>query len=836
MSDPSQRGARPPDALHYYLGTRSVPLYPHPQVFVVRFAAEARVAGSQANANACRLPDDVVPLAFVPRDGLNVYAAPSAAAGMRHVRAQNGAAQVFPAYRHDPERGDPVILTPRLLAQFRPEPGIEKILSVLELLGLRLVEPLAYAAPNGFLLEAAPGVHGTGAVDAANALVETELVLFAEPDFVQVRHWRTAPDRRRAARLDEQWHLHAAGVVQAWQDNDGSPAIRIAILDDGLDGGHPEFGGLVANGLPKVAAQFDFATGVADATPKTYADRHGTACAGVAAAAGLMTAGVAPGCRLVVARTPEYLGVADEARMFQWAADAGADVLSCSWGPADGAGLACPLPTATRLAIRYCLQHGRAGKGMSIFWAAGNGAEPLAPDGYAANPDVLAIGACTEHDEAAPYSDFGAELFACAPSSGGADEAAVLTTDLRGPAGYARPRGRTDPQGGYTACFGGTSAAAPLAAGIAALVLSANPALGADALRALLRASADRIGPAASYGRDGHSERFGYGRLNAARAVAAARAAQGETGMSPTIDGPDTWSRADEAPRFHVNPGPHTYYVVEVAALPQLFDAIGHGDERNEENFYGSWVEQPFQTDPSFMLPEAAWRRLRGNARLWYRAGASASPHRYVDYVASTPDDLCGHAPSIELRSGLGPLPRARDTRRRTVFELMRMVATGVGEAAIDGPLLWDPLLGSPVFRIQPGLAVAYAVEVADRLDYFAFTLPAAPPGRGYYSSGWIEPGSGNGDRMRIGFEGHMVPLAAWDALLGTHALYYRLTVRDGQRVVPGRTYVMALTSAAQGLLGSGKTVPGRADEALWRPAPPASAAEAPGWRHETGR
>src|SRR5258708_20372897 len=115
-------------------------------------------------------------------------------------------------------------------------------------------------------------------------------------------------------------------------------------------------------------------------------DNHGKAGGGVAGGSGMKASGVAPGCRIVMARIPDYLGVSDEAKMFIWAADAGADVISCSWGPADGTGATVPLPTATRLAIRYCLNTGRAGKGIPIFWAAGNGPQSVPPPPYASNP------------------------------------------------------------------------------------------------------------------------------------------------------------------------------------------------------------------------------------------------------------------------------------------------------------------------------------------------------------------------------------------------------------------------------------------------------------------
>ena len=71
--------------------------------------------------------------------------------------------------------------------------------------------------------------------------------------------------------------------------------------------------------------------------------------------------------------------------------------------------------------------------------------------------------------------------------------------------------------------FSGTSSSTPFVAGIAALILSVNPKLTSKELRALLEETADKIGPKSSYKANGHSNDFGYGRVNAARAVAQAR-------------------------------------------------------------------------------------------------------------------------------------------------------------------------------------------------------------------------------------------------------------------------------------------------------------------------
>jgi subtilisin family serine protease len=89
----------------------------------------------------------------------------------------------------------------------------------------------------------------------------------------------------------------------------------------------------------------------------------------------------------------------------------------------------------------------------------------------------------------------------------------VVTTDRLGVAGHTADD--------YYAGFGGTSAAAPLVAGIAGLLLSLNPDLTRDELQQILEHTADKIDAAgADYDAAGFSERAGFGRVNAARALA----------------------------------------------------------------------------------------------------------------------------------------------------------------------------------------------------------------------------------------------------------------------------------------------------------------------------
>jgi subtilisin family serine protease len=130
-------------------------------------------------------------------------------------------------------------------------------------------------------------------------------------------------------------------------------------------------------------------------------------------------------------------------------------------------------------------------------------------------PEALAIGASSDQDCRSDYSQFGPELDFVAPSSGGPLNRQIFTTDLTGANGY-------NPNGNYTATFGGTSSATPLAAGVVGLVLSRNPNLTRKDVKQILRNTADKIGPAA-YDEKGHNDRYGFGRLNANKAVKAAR-------------------------------------------------------------------------------------------------------------------------------------------------------------------------------------------------------------------------------------------------------------------------------------------------------------------------
>lgn len=434
----------------------------------------------------------------------------------------------------DPASGRPVIYTENFFVKFDPDATAKECKQVLDSYNLTIKRPLGFAR-NAYFVGATEGT-GLEVFQIAETLLNHELVEFCHPELVREARQRSA--------FPQQWHLKRAtingrsinahaNVEAAWALTDGTGAV-IAIIDDGVDLDHEEF---LFSG--KVIAPRDVTAGTDNPRPHS-GNNHGTACAGVACASGRFGAsGVAPGARLMPVRLQSGLGSQSEADAFAWAADHGADVISCSWGPADGEwwnpadpvhNQVVPLPDSTRLAMDYAVRTGRAGKGCVILFAAGNGNESVTNDGYASHNQVTAVAACNDTSTRAAYSDFGPAVWCAFPSSNGNPSLTpgIWTTDRSGTSGYNPGDTRKGDSGGnYTNAFGGTSSACPGAAGVAALVIARNPDLRWDQVRDVLKRSCDRIdAPGGNYDANGHSPLYGYGRLNAKKAVDLARPSQ----------------------------------------------------------------------------------------------------------------------------------------------------------------------------------------------------------------------------------------------------------------------------------------------------------------------
>lgn len=419
-----------------------------------------------------------------------------------------------------------VLYTENLFIKFHDDtdPGTcEKILADNQ---LSIKRKPGYSKNTYFV--SAPENTGLKIFDLAESLLKMEEVEFCHPELIRKRGFKTINPR--------QWHLMKttingkeinAGVKvnMAHKFSKGSSVV-IAIIDDGFDIDHPEFN------LPgKIVHPRDVATSGDDPRPRNSVNNHGTACAGVAAASGIEASGVAPEAILMPVRLSANLGSVAEADAFMWAADNGADIISCSWGPEDGYWadrddpvhtMMADLPDSTRLAIDYAVSSGRGGKGCIITFAAGNGNEDCGYDGYASYEKVMAVSACNDTGKRSVYSDFGASVWCCFPSSdrGYAPfnhpaplTPGIFTTDRTGRAGY-------NANGNYTDTFGGTSSSCPGAAGTAALILSLNPDLTWLQVREIIKETSDKIDRShGEYDTEGHSRFYGYGRVNTSKAV-----------------------------------------------------------------------------------------------------------------------------------------------------------------------------------------------------------------------------------------------------------------------------------------------------------------------------
>jgi len=433
--------------------------------------------------------------------------------------------------------GEPVIYTENLFVKFVDDVTVEHCVAILGEFGLTVKRKVEYAV-NAFFAGAPEGT-GQKVFDIAQALLQRHDVEYCHPEIVG--------RRVRKAVYQQQWHLcpteiggrtvDAHSAVEAAHRHSTGAGITIAVIDDGVDIDHPEF-------AEKVVAPRDVTLGIDDPRPKDpdarFPDDHGTACAGVACAIGSVGAsGVAPEARLMPIRLSSALGAQAEAEAFFWAAQNGADIISCSWGPRDGKWWdpedpyhtrRWEIPASTRLAIDHAATQGRGGKGCIIFFAAGNGGEGVEFDGYASYGKVIAVAACNDRGVRSVYSDFGPAIWCAFPSNDFEFPSAgrpapltpgIWTTDRLGSLGYNSGRVEDgDAAGDFTSSFGGTSSACPGVAGVAALILAANPELSRDQVKTVIARTCDKIDRAGgAYDDNDWSHFYGHGRVNAEAAV-----------------------------------------------------------------------------------------------------------------------------------------------------------------------------------------------------------------------------------------------------------------------------------------------------------------------------
>ena len=308
--------------------------------------------------------------------------------------------------------------------------------------------------------------------------------------------------------------IHAS---EAWDISTGSPSIIVGVIDSGTDCTHPELAG-------KCVSPYNAISDVPNSTPPSQAEDmmagHGTSVSGIVAAPidGVGMVGVCPECRIAPVRLIQsgtYLSDAMMLRAFKHVVDAGASVINNSWGPAISGDYEVPVSSGELQGLKYA-GTGRGGKGVLVVYASGNDGADTQYLGQLKTglANVMGVAATTQFDTRATYSNFGKYLDVSAPSNDMYVTPAFISLEIVG---------RGDYNNDYTRAFGGTSAAAPVVSGVAALVFAVAPSLTAADVRGILGSTADKIdADGGMYDTFGHSVKYGLGRVNAYNALLAA--------------------------------------------------------------------------------------------------------------------------------------------------------------------------------------------------------------------------------------------------------------------------------------------------------------------------
>lgn len=353
--------------------------------------------------------------------------------------------------------------------------------------------------------------------DGRDAATLTRLLpgaLATQPDKTGLRPARITDDPR----LGEQWAHRQARTLEAWDTTTGETGVLVAVIDTGVWAEHPDLRG-------QVVEQVRTDTGVVEpgrVQNDACGSGHGTAVAGVVAAAGgngTGIAGVAHGARLLDIGADDVSADCPDSSFTVAAVVAGLDyAVTRPGGRADVITMSLSgFSESCEAAFQAAIDDARA-DGAVVVAASGNEQE-TAP-GLSQTPascnGVISVGATGLDGDVASYSQRNPQVDLVAPGGGDtSDEDQILTTSL-GLDLYER--------------ITGTSFAAPYVAGLAALLVSVAPRLGPDDVESLMESTAENLG---TVGRDDAS---GWGLVDAAAAVQSA--ARGGAIPAPEEDPP----------------------------------------------------------------------------------------------------------------------------------------------------------------------------------------------------------------------------------------------------------------------------------------------------------
>lgn len=295
-------------------------------------------------------------------------------------------------------------------------------------------------------------------------------------------------------------------ILDAWKITKGK-GVKVAVIDDGGDINHED---LKAN----IYLVYNADDGTADISNKSNnidSISHGNSCAGFIAAPinGVGIIGSAPESKLILIKQDEASD-AKTIRAFEYAKNNGAKVISCSWGTGD-------VSDAVTAELKSLYD-----AGITVIFASGNNGKSL-DDAYTDESEVqwvIGVGSSGENNDVTSYSDYGTKIDLLAPGGDTQDSVGILGLDDSGTQGSTNNYGLVS---NSYAFMDGTSFAAPIVAGIVALMYEVNPNITPKQVRDILIATADKIGGTNANYQNGFDEKRAYGKVNALKAVQEAK-------------------------------------------------------------------------------------------------------------------------------------------------------------------------------------------------------------------------------------------------------------------------------------------------------------------------
>ncbi|MEP0266354.1 S8 family serine peptidase [Dokdonia sp.] len=429
----------------------------------------------------------------------------------------DGAYDVLPAFTVG---GIQAWMTKRIVIRLKEGYSLNSIAAIMDEFGAEYIKNITDA--NTFHIK----VENIGnQLEMIHRINDLGILDWGEPDF------KMELQRFNDPLYPDQWHLNNTGgtldgkplvndvdidAPEAWTLTTGNNVV-VAVIDDGMDN-HEDLTTLLTGYTPGVTSG-DGSAGFPQYNNFSNPPAHGQACGGLIGAThnNIGVKGVSPDVSMFSVNIfHSSVTNADIAIGVDWAVNAGADVISNSWG------FSCTVTISViTSAFNNAAENGRGGLGCLLIVAAGNSNLPCVS--YPANlTSVMAVGAISGDGERSEFSQYGSALDIVGPSNDDLEYDAngfyvgskhgLRTLDLMGSDGYE--------PGNYDPDFGGTSGATPIVAGVAALVLAIDPTLTKNEAEYILYSTAVDVGD---------SYEYGNGMVNAYDAVLAASSFTGGT-------------------------------------------------------------------------------------------------------------------------------------------------------------------------------------------------------------------------------------------------------------------------------------------------------------------